>query len=68
MAGKVQNGYLNTPGFLVRMHYGGKSSKWLPEYARCHVGAKLLIHKRKEDDDWAVHVFHILKFKIYKSS
>ncbi len=34
MAGKVQNGYLSTPGYLVRMHYGGKSSKWLPEYAR----------------------------------
>jgi hypothetical protein len=68
MAGKVQNGYLSTPGYLVRKHYGGKSSKRLPEYARCHVGAKLLIHKRKEDDDRAVHVLHILKFKIYKSS
>jgi hypothetical protein len=62
MAGKVQNGYLSTPDYLFRKQYGGKSSKWLPEYAWCHVGAKLLIHKRKEDDDRAVHVLHILKF------
>jgi hypothetical protein len=68
MVGKGQNGYLSTLGYSVSMHYGGKSSKWLPEYARCHVGAKLLIHKRKEDDDRAVHVLHILIFKIYKSS
>jgi hypothetical protein len=51
-----------------RKQFSGKSSKWLPEYAGCHVGAKLLIHKRKEDDDRAVHVLHILKFKIYKSN
>jgi hypothetical protein len=50
-----------------REQFSGKSSKWLPEYARCHVGAKLLIHKRKEDDDRAVRVLHILKFKSYKS-
>ncbi len=31
---EVNDGYLSTPGYLVRKHYGGKSSKWIPEYAR----------------------------------
>jgi hypothetical protein len=46
MAGKVQNGYLNTPDYLFRKHYGWKSSKWLPEHARLnfrkHYGGKSL--------------------------